>query len=74
LGQSLEYHLIFEPPYDLVQEFKGVEHFQDTRKFVLQIIEMLQPLVKKWNATYKCVIHVGIIIASLELPCKTNYL
>ncbi len=47
MGQSLEYHLIFELPYDLVQESKGVEHFQDIRKVVLQIVEVLQPLVKK---------------------------
>jgi len=74
LGQSLEYHLIFELPYNLVHEFKGVEHFQDTRKVILQITKMLQPLVKKWNITYRCVILVGIIIASLEIACKTNYL
>jgi hypothetical protein len=34
--KALEYHLVFELPYDLVQEFKGVEHLQDTRKFVFQ--------------------------------------
>jgi len=39
LGQSLEYHLVFELPYDIVQELNGVEHFQITQKVILQIIE-----------------------------------
>jgi len=74
LGQSLEYHLVVELPYDIVQELKGVEHFQITRKVILQIIEKLQPLVKNQNTTYRCTILVGIKIASLELPCKVNYI
>jgi len=72
--KALEYHLVFELPYNLVQEFKGVEHLQDTRKLVLQITEKLQPLVKKQYTTYRCAILISIIVACLELACKANYL
>jgi hypothetical protein len=72
LGQSLECHLGFQLPYHLIQKFKGVEHFQNTRKVILQIIEKFQPLVKKWNTTYRCAIPIGI--ACLEFSCKANYL
>jgi hypothetical protein len=65
--------LVFELPYDLVKKFE-VEHFQNIKKVILQIIEKLQPLVKNQNTTYRCAILVSIKIASLELTCKANYL
>ncbi len=74
MGESLEYHLVFELPYDLVKKFKEVEHFQNIKKVILQIIEKLEPLVKNQNTTYRCAILVSIKIASLELACKANYL